>query len=178
MRTEGKLIQPGRQGPRIRKERRSSQPNRRKRCRTSQWRTPSPGRTRRLRARSRPTCSPTGTSSSQATSPKERQEDRTTHNGRQGRRNNQKEGNRPTQQGGRAMPQFLTTSGISHEMERIIREAKQEVIIVSPYLKNQSNPAGIPPGQEPPAGSDQAGLRQGEEAGRQRTALAKRTAHR
>ena len=49
--------------------------------------------------------------------------------------NNQKEGNRPTQQGGRAMPQFLTTSGISHEMERIIREAKQEVIIVSPYLK-------------------------------------------
>ena len=33
------------------------------------------------------------------------------------------------------MPEFLTTSGTSHQLENIIMEAKQKLFLVSPYLK-------------------------------------------
>jgi len=33
------------------------------------------------------------------------------------------------------MAEFLTTSGTSHHIENIIMEAKQKLLLVSPYLK-------------------------------------------
>jgi RNA polymerase-binding transcription factor DksA len=40
---------------------------------------------------------------------------------------------------GGIMAEFLTTRGISHTIENIIREAKKEIVIVSPYLKVSGN---------------------------------------
>lgn len=33
------------------------------------------------------------------------------------------------------MAEFLTTTGVSAELEKVIKEAKQRIVLVSPYLK-------------------------------------------
>ena len=37
------------------------------------------------------------------------------------------------------MAKFLTTNGISYYIEEIIREAKSEIVLLSPYLKISTN---------------------------------------
>ena len=37
------------------------------------------------------------------------------------------------------MPKFLTTTGVSHEIENIIKGAKNKLALVSPYLKLSQN---------------------------------------